>query len=256
MENLDNIKNNNQELYEKLQKYNCKMTYNNKIVYEGIYKEDIDYGKYNQSNIVCEFNINDNKILLLLKNNENINKLNKLFENKQFNDIYNDAKLFNKAMNLANNLPLYNFDKTLFEDNINKDIKKYGLNFQKIYENLQVLNNQIQEKLKINSKSKISNNKDEEFYEKTSTDLLSEVQNEIDKTGEYHTYNYEDGKKKFKMGFLYICNDDEFIGIQAFNKASEFEDLLNVDSGTYEELDDLEIGDETRIDACRIIRIW
>ena len=28
MENLDNIKNNNQELYEKLQKYNCKMTYN------------------------------------------------------------------------------------------------------------------------------------------------------------------------------------------------------------------------------------
>ena len=159
-------------------------------------------------------------------------------------------------MNLANNLPLYNFDKTLFEDNINKDIKKYGLNFQKIYENLQVLNNQIQEKLKINSKSKISNNKDEEFYEKTSTDLLSEVQNEIDKTGEYHTYNYEDGKKKFKMGFLYICNDDEFIGIQAFNKASEFEDLLNVDSGTYEELDDLEIGDETRIDACRIIRIW
>ena len=256
MENLDNIKKNNQDLYENLQKYNCKMTYNNKIVYEGIYKEDIDYGKYNQSNIVCEFNINDNKILLLLKNNENINKLNKLFENKQFNDIYNDAKLFNKAMNLANNLPLYNFDKTLFEDNINKDIKKYGLNFQKIYENLQVLNNQIQEKLKINSKSKISNNKDEEFYEKTSTDLLSEVQNEIDKTGEYHTYNYEDGKKKFKMGFLYICNDDEFIGIQAFNKASEFEDLLNVDSGTYEELDDLEIGDETRIDACRIIRIW
>lgn len=256
MENLENIKKNNQDLYENLQKYNCKMTYNNKIVYEGIYKEDIDYGKYNQSNIVCEFNINDNKILLLLKNNENINKLNKLFENKQFNDIYNDAKLFNKAMNLANNLPLYNFDKTLFEDNINKDIKKYGLNFQKIYENLQVLNNQIQEKLKINSKSKISNNKDEEFYEKTSTDLLSEVQNEIDKTGEYHTYNYEDGKKKFKMGFLYICNDDEFIGIQAFNKASEFEDLLNVDSGTYEELDDLEIGDETRIDACRIIRIW
>ena len=255
MENLENIKKNNQDLYEKLQKYNCKMTYNNKIVYEGIYKEDIDYKKYNQSNIVCEFNINDNKILLLLKDNENINKLNKLFENKQFNDIYNDAKLFNKAMNLANNLPLYNFNKTLFEDNINKDIKKYGLNFQKIYENLQVLNDQIQEKLKVNSKSKVFD-KDEQFYEKTSTDLLSEVQNEIDKTGEYHTYNYEDGKKKFKMGFLYICNDDEFIGIQAFNKASEFEDLLNVDSGTYEELDDLEIGDETRIDACRIIRIW
>lgn len=257
MENLDNIKNNNQELYEKLQKYNCKMTYNNKVIYEGIYKEDIDYGKYNQSNIVCEFNINDNKILLLLKNNENINKLNKLFENKQFNDIYNDAKLFNKAMNLANNLPLYNFDKTLFEDNINKDIKKYGLNFQKIYENLQVLNNQIQEKLKINSKSKIGNDKDEEFYEKTSTDLLIEVQNDVDKTGEYHTYKYEDGQKKFKKGFIYINTDDEFIGIQAFNKSSEFEDLLGVDPGTYKELDTLSIGEEVdKIDDCKIIRIW
>ena len=178
MENLENIKNNNQNLYEKLQNYNCKMTYNNKIIYEGIYKEDIDFGKYNQSNIVCEFNINNNNIILLLKNNENIDKLNKLFENKQFNDIYNDAKLFNKAMNLANNLPLYNFDKELFESNINKDIKKYGINFQKVYENLQISNNQIQEKLKINSKSKV-NDKDEEFYEKTSTDLLAEIQNEI-----------------------------------------------------------------------------
>ena len=39
MENLENIKNNNQDLYEKLQKYNCKMTYNNKVVYEGIIKK-------------------------------------------------------------------------------------------------------------------------------------------------------------------------------------------------------------------------
>ena len=37
-------------------------------------------------------------------------------------------KLFNKAMNLANNLPLYNLNKDLFESNINKDIKKYGIN--------------------------------------------------------------------------------------------------------------------------------
>ena len=118
------------------------------------------------------------------------------------------------------------------------------------------INNFIIEKLKINSKSKIGNDKDEEFYEKTSTNLYSEVQNNIDKDGEYHTYSFEDGRKKFKMGFIYINSSDEFIGIQAFNKSSEFENLLNVDSGTYEELDDLEIGDETKIDDCRIIRIW
>ena len=256
MENLENIKNNNQDLYEKLQKYNCKMTYNNKIVYEGIYKEDIDYGKYNQSNIVCEFNINDNKILLLLKDNENIDKLNKLFENKQFNDIYNDAKLFNKAMNLANNLPLYNFDKELFESNINKDIKKYGINFQKVYENLQISYNQIQEKLKVSSKSKVFNDKDEEFYEKTSTDLLAEVQNDVNKGGEYHTYSYEEGIKKFKKGFIYYNKFDQFIGVQAFNKSTEFADMLGADSDYYKELDKINIGEDTEIDDCKIIRIW
>ena len=248
------------------------MTYNNKIIYEGIYKEDIDYGKYNRSNIVCEFNINNNKILLLLKNNENIDKLNKLFENKQFNDIYNDAKLFNKAMNLANNLPLYNFDKTLFEDNINKDIKKYGLNFQKIYENLQVLNNQIQEKLKIgktnfmleklkiNSKSKIGNDKDEEFYEKTSTDLYNEVQNEIDKDGEYHTYSIENGKKKFKKGFISFSAPGEYFVIQGFNKAEDYADCLGVDSDSFDEYDKLDVGESTTIDSGdgpeEVIRIW
>ena len=261
MENLENIKKNNQDLYEKLQKYNCKMTYNNKIIYEGIYKEDIDFGKYNQSNIVCEFNINDNKILLLLKDNENINKLNKLFENKQFNDIYNDAKLFNKAMNLANNLPLYNFDKTLFEDNINKDIKKYGINFQKIYENLQISNNQIQEKLKINSKSKVGNDKDEEFYEKTSTDLLAEIQNEINKDGEYHTYSYEDGKKKFKKGFVVLNQDNEFVAITAFNTAKDFADMIGTDEKYYKEYEDLDVGEVAVIDDSdgsfsNVLRIW
>lgn len=260
MESLENIKINNQELYEKLQKYNCKMTYNNKVIYEGIYKEDIDYKKYNQSNIVCEFNINDNKVLLLLKNNENIDKLNKLFENKQFNDIYNDAKLFNRAMNLANNLPLYNLDKELFENNINKDIKKYGMNFQKIYENLQISNNQIQEKLKVNSKSKISD-KDEEFYEKSSNDLFNEVQNEINKYGEYHTYSIEDGKKKFKKGFLTFNKDNEFFTITTFNNAKDFAEMLDAYEDEYDSYENINVGEcidyeEHDGSTSQILRIW
>lgn len=259
MESLENIKINNQELYEKLQKYNCKMTYNNKVIYKGIYKEDIDYKRYNQSNIVCEFNINDNKILLLLKNNENIDKLNKLFENKQFNDIYNDAKLFNRAMNLANSLPLYNLDKELFENNINKDIKKYGMNFQKIYENLQISNNQIQEKLKVNSKSKISD-KDEEFYEKSSNDLFNEVQNEINKYGEYHTYSIEDGKKKFKKGFISFNANEEYFCITGYNDSMDFCDSLGWDGDLFEEYEKLDIGESDTIDTGNgsenVIRIW
>lgn len=140
MESINNIKN-NQELYDKLSKYNCKVTYNNKVLYEGLYNEDIDYGKYNKQQIVYEFSIDNKKVLMLAEENKNIDTLRKLFENKDFSEIYNDAKLFNKAMNLANKLPLYNFDKELYENNIQKDIRKFGMNFQKIYENLAVESN-------------------------------------------------------------------------------------------------------------------
>ena len=164
-------------------------------------------------------------------------------------------------MNLANNLPLYNFDKELFESNINKDIKKYGINFQKVYENLQISNNQIQEKLKINSKSKVNNDKDEEFYEKTSTDLLAEIQKEIDKDGEYHTYSYEDGKKKFKKGFVVLNQDNEFVAITAFNTAKDFSNMIGTDEKYYKEYEDLDVGEVAVIDDSdgsfsNVLRIW
>jgi len=138
MENI-NVITNNQDLYKKFSNLNCKVTYNNKVIYEGIFNKDIDLSKYNKSQIVYNFNVEDKHLIFLGEDNENINKLSQLFDNKEFDDIYNDAKLFNKAMNLANKLPLYNFDKELFEDNLNKNIRKFGINFQKIYENLSLV---------------------------------------------------------------------------------------------------------------------
>lgn len=136
MENIVNIKENNKELYDKLFEYNCKITYNNKIIYEGLFKEDIDFGKYSPSQIVYEFSINSKHILMLHENNDNIDKLQKMFEDKEFDVIYEDFKLFNKCMNLANKLPLYNLDESLYTKDIKMKFRKYGTNFQKIYENL------------------------------------------------------------------------------------------------------------------------
>ena len=136
MENLVNIKENNIELYNKLFEYNCKVTYNNKLLYEGIFNEDIDLGKYNPCQVVYEFMINDKHVLMLKENNENINKLQKMFEDKEFDVIYEDFKLFNKCMNLANKLPLYNLNEELYDKDIKSKFRKYGTNFQKIYENL------------------------------------------------------------------------------------------------------------------------
>lgn len=136
MESLVSIKENNKELYEKLFNYDCKVTYNDKVLYEGKFNEDIDLGKYNKSQIIYNFNIKDKNILILCDYNNNIDKLKKLFENQEFESIYSDAKLFNKTMNLANNLPLLNIDESLYDTDIKKNIRKYGMNFKKIYENL------------------------------------------------------------------------------------------------------------------------
>ena len=126
---------------------------------------------------------------------------------------------------------------------------------------MQTLNDFISEKLKVNSKSKISRNKDEEFYEKTSTDLLVEIQNEIDKDGEYHTYEIEDGKKKFKKGFITFNQDQEYVTITAFNSAEDFAKMLGADEDFYEHYEDIKVGGciewgEKDGTTTNIMRIW
>ena len=117
----------------------------------------------------------------------------------------------------------------------------------------------ISEKLHIGKFKK--SNKDEEFYEKTSTDLLVEIQNEVDKNGEYHTYSFEDGKKKFKKGFILLNQNNEFVSITAFNTAEDFANMLGADSKYYEEYEELEIGEVSVIDDSdgsfsNVMRIW
>ena len=86
--------------------------------------------------------------------------------------------------------------------------------------------------------------------------LFSEVQTETGKGGEYHTFNIQDGQKKFKKGFIYINSDDDFFGIQGLNTSKEYEEFIGVEEGSYSELEDLKIGDMTEIDNSKIIRIW
>lgn len=86
--------------------------------------------------------------------------------------------------------------------------------------------------------------------------LFSEVQNETGKGGEYHTYSFQDGQKKFKKGFIYINSSDDFFGVQALNSAKEYEEFIGVEEGSYSELDNLKIDESTVIDNSTIIRIW
>ena len=86
--------------------------------------------------------------------------------------------------------------------------------------------------------------------------LFSEVQNEVGKDGEYHTYSFQDGQKKFKKGFIYVNTSDDFFGVQGLNTSKEYEDFVGVEEGLYSELDNLKVGETTEIDNSTIIRIW
>jgi len=92
--------------------------------------------------------------------------------------------------------------------------------------------------------------------ENKNNNLFSEVQNEVGKGGEYHTYNFQDGQKKFKKGFIYVNASDDFFGVQGLNNAKEYEEFVGVEEGLYSELDNLKIGETTEIDNSTIIRIW
>ena len=130
------------------------MLYNGNLLYEGKLQgfniDDINE-KYNKSQIVYRINTNDNNIVLLEEENENISKVNNLFENNEFNSIFNDPKLFNEAMILANELPFYGLE--FDEEDVKNKIQKYGINMQKLYENYYFSNdiedntNQVKEDL-------------------------------------------------------------------------------------------------------------
>ena len=91
--------------------------------------------------------------------------------------------------------------------------------------------------------------------------LFSEVQNEIDKNGEYHTYNIKDGQKKFKKGFLSFIKNGEFFTITAFNSAKEFAEMLGADKDAYNQYDNVKVGGcmdwgENDGSTSQILRIW
>lgn len=125
---------------------------------------------------------------------------------------------------------------------------------------MKTIQNFILEKLQINKNSKIKHDKDEEFYEKTSTDLLTEIQNDVDKKGEYHTYTIDGGQKKFKKGFLTLLPTEDAITITAFNTAKEFADLLGADEDLYDDYETLEVGEFGEFDegqsSTKVLRIW
>lgn len=128
MNNIKYIKEYYNNLYNKLLEYDCKVSYNGQILYEGKYNENYKYGKnIDKSCVVLEFNVLGKRFICLEEDNNYIF----LLKNININEILSNPKLYNKYVNLSNNLPLYN----ICEDS---EILRKGIAIQKIYENLKV----------------------------------------------------------------------------------------------------------------------
>lgn len=128
MENIKSIRENNTALYTTLLGYHCIASYNGQILYEGQYDENYDYGTMNKSCVVLKFNIpNEKQFICLEEHNETIEALKELIP--EFNGLTSDPKIYNRAVNLSFNLPIYN----ICED---ESIIRQGDSIVKIYENL------------------------------------------------------------------------------------------------------------------------
>ena len=129
-------KENSEILYWLEESTPCKISINGKVIFEGLIDNYTEPDNIDNTITVCEFETEDKHLLTLIESNVFIKELKELFENKEFETIYSDSKLFNKAMLMANHLPLYNItnESNTSPENL-KAIKKYGTNFQKIYEN-------------------------------------------------------------------------------------------------------------------------
>jgi hypothetical protein len=91
--------------------------------------------------------------------------------------------------------------------------------------------------------------------------LFSEIQNEVDKRGEYHTFTITDGQKKFKKGFLTFNENSEFFTVTAFNSAKEFAEMLGADEDAYKQYDNVKVGScikwgDPDGSISKILRIW
>ena len=91
--------------------------------------------------------------------------------------------------------------------------------------------------------------------------LFSEVQNEVGKNAEYHTFNIIDGQKKFKKGFLTFNEDGDFFTITAFNNPKDLAELIGADEDTYKQYDNIKIGGcgpvgDNDGTETQVLRIW
>lgn len=129
------------DLYEELCEYDCILTLNNRKLYEGKITDEL-FEQFTNPRTVCKILLpNDKVYVCTLHENESVKKLQQLLENNSLSNFV----VHNKAMFLANELPLYNIlIESELDETTQSNIKKYGINYKKIIESI-ICNNKMTE---------------------------------------------------------------------------------------------------------------
>lgn len=129
------------DLYEELCEYDCILTLNNRKLYEGKITDEL-FEQFTNPRTVCKILLpNDKVYVCTLHENESVKKLQQLLENNSLSNFV----VHNKAMFLANELPLYNIlIESELDETTQANIKKYGINYKKIIESI-ICNNKMTE---------------------------------------------------------------------------------------------------------------
>lgn len=90
----------------------------------------------------------------------------------------------------------------------------------------------------------------------TSDKMLIIVQDDISGGAGYITMDIGKAKSKYKHG--YICNliDQDAISLVAFNKLSDYAQLMDQDKSEYEDIKNLSLGESCEIGDCYWMKIW
>lgn len=82
----------------------------------------------------------------------------------------------------------------------------------------------------------------EKINESKSNEFVSQVQNEIGKEGGYQTFDFMNGKNKYKKGFVCLNEDNEFVSFMAYNKINEYCEFLNIEEEDFHnDIDNLKV---------------
>lgn len=86
--------------------------------------------------------------------------------------------------------------------------------------------------------------------------VFREVQSDVSKGACYSSIDTVEGSRKYKYGFLTFNQYQEFVGLVAFNKVEDLQDLLDTDDDEFSSLLGMKPQEYKVVDNVLYVKLW